>query len=176
MTPMNTVVIAAAALVLGGLAAVPVSAQMMGPQGSRPGGGPMMQSRVFDAMDANKDGQVTREEYDAYQAKRFDRFDANKDGKITRDEFMGHDGGPPGRGGMRDAEFKAYDKNGDGVITREEWNAWAAERFAARDKNGDGKLTRDEMGPVHRGMRQGSNGQMPMQGGTGPMRGMGPGR
>lgn len=50
---------------------------------------------------------------------RFDAMDANHDGVVTRDEFMavGH---PGGRG---QEVFKSRDTNGDGVLTKDEFCA-----------------------------------------------------
>jgi len=73
------------------LAALPVLAE------SAPAG-----SRMFNRIDANHDGQVSREEFMAARAHRpaerrrltdaqavalFDRADANRDGKLSRSEF-----------------------------------------------------------------------------------------
>lgn len=42
------------------------------------------------SADANGDGQVTREEFLARAAARFERLDANRDGALTADEMRGH--------------------------------------------------------------------------------------
>jgi Ca2+-binding EF-hand superfamily protein len=48
-------------------------------------------AKHFDQLDADRNGQVTREEMRAAHQKRhnarFDRLDTNKDGVISRDEF-----------------------------------------------------------------------------------------
>ncbi|WP_225205160.1 EF-hand domain-containing protein [Novosphingobium huizhouense] len=62
---------------------------MRGPHGMRGGrGGDMMMGGPMLLMlaDANKDGAVTRAEYDAAVKAHFDAADANHDGKITREE------------------------------------------------------------------------------------------
>ncbi len=65
----------------------------------------------FQKMDINKDGFVTSEEMQAYQAKRFNELDKNKDGKITPEESS--------------SQFKEYfrqmDKNKDGKISEAEY-------------------------------------------------------
>jgi hypothetical protein len=43
---------------------------------------------MMKAMDANKDGMVTREEFLSYMGDQYDKMDQNKDGKLTRTEFM----------------------------------------------------------------------------------------
>ena len=42
---------------------------------------------IFNGMDTNKDGTVTKQEYLDYYAKKFDAADKNKDGKLTQDEL-----------------------------------------------------------------------------------------
>jgi uncharacterized protein with FMN-binding domain len=43
---------------------------------------------MMKAMDKNKDGMVTREEFMAYMGDQYDKMDQNKDGKLSRTEFM----------------------------------------------------------------------------------------
>ena len=43
---------------------------------------------MMKAMDKNKDGMVTREEFMAYMGEQYDKMDQNKDGKLSRTEFM----------------------------------------------------------------------------------------
>ena len=43
--------------------------------------------RMFDEMDANHDGVITREESIAFSNKKFDERDTNHDGKVTRAEW-----------------------------------------------------------------------------------------
>ena len=40
------------------------------------------------AMDANKDGMVSRKEFMDYMGAQFDMMDAKKDGMLTKAEFM----------------------------------------------------------------------------------------
>lgn len=42
--------------------------------------------KMFDKMDANGDGTVTKEEARDFHEGRFDKMDANGDGKVTKDE------------------------------------------------------------------------------------------
>lgn len=70
------------------------------------GGSRMMQCEEnFAAMDANKDGAVTREEFMATRHQGghgediFKYKDANGDGKITKEEFCSRKGPGPGKGG-----------------------------------------------------------------------------
>jgi hypothetical protein len=65
----------------------------------QPAGGPAAQLQRLIAMDANKDGKVSKEEFTGPVAM-FDRIDTNKDGFITPPEaraFFGAAGGGPGQ-------------------------------------------------------------------------------
>jgi Ca2+-binding EF-hand superfamily protein len=104
----------------------------------------------FDAVDANHDGFVTKEEIQAavkdLGGQVFGKVDKNGDGKIGKDEFPG-----------KPERFAALDKNGDGFLTKEELQAAGdkirerlgdrkpGERIWGRlDTNNDGKVSRDE--------------------------------
>ncbi len=78
-----------------GLPADPAFAQPRGPLGW---------------ADVDRDGTITRQEFDEVRAKRFERLDTNKDGVVTREEFMAVDA----------PAFERLDRNKDGKITPEE--------------------------------------------------------
>ncbi|MFO0997356.1 MAG: hypothetical protein U1F33_11795 [Alphaproteobacteria bacterium] len=131
------------------LAAVAQAPPPMAPMGS----GPSRHGADFSAMDENKDGVVTKEEYKKYRDAKFARLDANKDGSISKTEFMASPrGGHRGEHGQmaREARFKEINTSGSGSISKAEWDADTEARFAKLDKNGDGKLTPDELGPPGR--------------------------
>ena len=79
---------------------------------------------LFDALDSDRDGMITREEYNAG----FDTLDMNKNGKLSREEFN------------FDLYFSALDKDGDGQLSREEYEAG----FGMIDTDNDGKICRLE--------------------------------
>lgn len=133
----------------------------------------------FSAMDANKDGSISKKEFAAYHDKRFAELDANKDGKLSPEELQPtpcppmHGGGMHGYddmhgGGMHGGDmyignrFDAADTNHDGALTREEAKdmPMLSQYFEQIDANKDGKVTREEL---HAFMDSGS--AMPGKGG-----------
>ena len=129
-------------------------------------------TRLLQEIDADRDGEITREEWDRY----FQDHDDNKDGRLTFDEMqlaknqekvdevLDPDYGReeafrrldvnksdqierrewPGN----DRSFRRMDANRDGVISREEFLSrngrfWNL-RFEDLDFNGDGIISRDE--------------------------------
>lgn len=125
---------------------------------------------LFDRLDTNKDGTVSRDEVPQEHQRLFDRLlrAANKgeDGKLSREEFLAalpqgrperpgdrpraaEDGPRPQRPMFdRGAFFKRMDTNGDGKITKDELPEPARERFERMleraDKDGDGAISREE--------------------------------
>lgn len=65
---------------------------------------------MFDRVDTNGDGTITREEAQAARGAHFARLDTNGDGMISAEEF----------GARTDDHFSRMDLNGDGEVTREE--------------------------------------------------------
>lgn len=96
-------------------------------------------NQLFNSMDTNKDGAVSKQEYLDSHAKKFDAMDKNKDGKITADELPTKNKGKP------NTLFNEMDVNKDGVVTKQEYLDYYAKKFDAADKNKDGKLTTDEL-------------------------------
>lgn len=89
---------------------------------------------LFEYLDADNDGRVTRDEWHGTRA-RFDTLDRNNDGAISRAEAIG-DEAPADL-------FDAIDRNNNRFIERGEWR-WSAASFDLRDSNRDGRLSRDE--------------------------------
>ena len=91
-------------------------------------------------IDTNQDGQISREEWKR-PAEVFDRLDADHNGTLTREELSAgrKHGGARARKGFRRA-----DQNNDGQVTREEWKG-SAEIFERLDANKDGILQREEV-------------------------------
>lgn len=102
-------------------------------------------AHLFERMDENKDGQVTRQESLAAGQRLFQRLDGNADGELTKAESAA------GTKAMREQElsthFKKLDKNGDGQLTAAESQLPEAV-FAQLDANKDKALTLAEMQSV----------------------------
>ena len=79
----------------------------------------------------------------------FDKLDTNKNGQITREEFMAFDHGAK-RGGKDGGMMKMADANNDGRITQAEMTSAVLAHFDMADTNKDGQVSADE----HKAMRQ----------------------
>jgi len=106
-------------------------------------------------LDKNKDGMVSKKEFETFHAARFKEMDANKDGKLTEEE-MDHDMGE-GRANrpMRqlsqdpfDRRFNEVDINNDGGLSKDEAEIGMPmlfKRYDEIDANKDGKMTKEEV-------------------------------
>ena len=108
-----------------------------------------MDRMVFNKLDTNGDGVISRKEFDAYNAKHFKELDLNKDGKLTLEELQGGHQQGMGHGDATthlDQRFNAADTNHDGGLDREEAKnmPMLSQYFDQVDANKDGKVTRQE--------------------------------
>lgn len=123
---------------------------------------------LFQQLDKNSDGQLTKEEVDADKVRLFERLvrvgDKNADGKLDRAEFEaatkdrpagdpaatpdikpGEGRGPAeGRQGLAEL-LKRLDKNGDGKLSKEEAPERLQQNWDRLDRNGDGFISADEI-------------------------------
>jgi Ca2+-binding EF-hand superfamily protein len=134
--------------ILPGLAAVAIVtgavayAQTEGSPGHR---GHMM----FEMLDANKDGTVTRAEATAAAEKHFAEVDTNKDGVISQAERDAM------RARMRDKMFDLMDSDKNGQLSREEFRAAHEKMRAAKGERGMQGMQGMHRGGHHGGMRGG---------------------
>lgn len=109
----------------------------------------------FARMDLDGDGTLDSGEVEALRLKVFNRMDDDRDGVLTRAEFVDRwietiaPDGDPRRARLaelRSERFDELDSEADGALTREEYVADGRARFKAADRDGDGRLSVDEFG------------------------------
>lgn len=111
---------------------------------------PPREHRGLFQSDANNDGVLTRQEFDAARASNFTRLDADNNGSLTREEMRAgrqHAGRGEHRGGRRGGGMHMLtraDANNDGNITRDEFLARPLEHFDRLDANNDGVISTAE--------------------------------
>ena len=124
-------------------------------------------TKLFAEMDSNKDGVITKKEFDAFQNKYFKEIDANHDGKITIEEFEAahppmhkdhcdenlhglvphHEIDDISGDEIINKRFDSADTNHDGALSREEAKntPMILQHFDDIDANKDGKVTEEEL-------------------------------
>jgi Ca2+-binding EF-hand superfamily protein len=137
----------AAALILAGagIAAAQTSTDSSGSK-------PEQTQRMFQRIDADKDGKITLVEMEEWRTTAIFRLDADEDGKVTRAEVDGAMAKQAEKTGKtRDSSqfFGRFDLNGDGSIDHDELNQAGTERFQSADKNSDGAITLEEFQALH---------------------------
>jgi len=117
-------------------------------------------SAFIHDYDTDKDGKVSRAEFDAVRVQRYKATDANHDGWVSEDEYVSEYQGrlekqlaasddPEDRKTeerqrqMRQAHvrFGVLDKDKDGKMTQAEYDASGARAFAEQDDDKDGTVT-----------------------------------
>lgn len=103
--------------------------------------------RFMQYFDTNKDGVVTRDEFEASMNARFRNMDSDHDGLVSMTEFR--DYLQRRRLEHKQARLKRMDSNGDGQVSKAEYIAYqtklADARFIHLDRNHDGSLSADEL-------------------------------
>ena len=120
--------------------------------GHRHFGGAM--ARMCSQADLNKDGKVSRAEFDKAVAGKYSEAIKGAQG-MTPVAFYNVE-----LVRFREKEarrFKRLDKNHDGKLGEAEFAAPGTRLFARLDRNGDGVLTPDELSQSHRGRHHGSH-------------------
>lgn len=99
-------------------------------------------ARLFERWDKDHDGRITIAELPARMKGHVAAIDQNKDGILTKDEF------DQGKAQLKALREKELDTNKDGKVTPEERKAamrsHLIERFAEQDTNHDGALVGSE--------------------------------
>jgi hypothetical protein len=110
-----------------------------------------MQAKMFERIDADKDGNISRAEWDQHGAERAaKRAEAGEGRKGKRHAMLGHRGK---RGGHHAMMMGKADTDGDKAISQAEFQAAALARFGAADANQDGQVTAEERQAVRAAKR-----------------------
>ena len=109
---------------------------------------------TFDAMDADRDGQISAAEHAAGARRMFTAMDADRDGTVTAAEMeAGREqvtGAAAGSSGPSAADkIRLVDPNRDGVLTLEEHEAASRAMFRQMDTDRDGALSKAEFDAGH---------------------------
>jgi Ca2+-binding EF-hand superfamily protein len=91
----------------------------------------------FQEMDKNKDGKLSREEFDQEAVRVFKENDKNNDGALDKSEFSQIKGAQ--------SKFGDLDANKDGKVTMEELRTAAGINFKQLDRKRDNYLTEEDL-------------------------------
>jgi Ca2+-binding EF-hand superfamily protein len=111
------------------------------------GGGARGRTSICYTDDLNKDGQVTRAEFDKANAQQFNQF--AKNGALTPEQFFQMLFAQSRT--ISERVFRRLDRDGIGKITLQEWAAPQERLFARLDRDNDGVVTLDELSSSRRG-------------------------
>ncbi len=115
------------------------------------------ENQRFMKLDANGDGGVTRDEFDAARAKRFAQADADGNGLLTKEEMEAHR--ETQKKDRMSKRFGALDTDGDGQVSQTEFVNPEIDMFERLDANGDGLLSQEESQRRRFGWRGGKSGE-----------------
>lgn len=103
-----------------------------------------MQQQMFERLDADHDGQVSRTEYKAWVDGRFDKLDANGDGSVDADEIARSPATAERVNRRAEGFVKRYDASGTGKVTRADFEAKEMARFE-RIGGGADSVTKEQL-------------------------------
>jgi hypothetical protein len=154
---------ALSALLAALLAGSALTTAALADRGDRGGPGAVMMP-PFEEVDTNGDGQLTREEIDAWRTTRATAIDTNGDGSVSLEELTAAEAAQAAERAQRMME--ARDANGDGMLTAAEMMLPAVpdRMFDRIDTDGDGAISKAEAEAASERMadRMGRHGHRPM--------------
>jgi Ca2+-binding EF-hand superfamily protein len=118
--------------------------------GSHRGGGNVV--ALMERFDVDKDGKITRAEFDEVRAQAFSGADADGNSAVTLEEFatIWQDV----NSGRTTRAFQRMDADGDLKITADEYSKRSKDFVKKHDRNGDGVVTKaDRGGGKHKGKK-----------------------
>lgn len=111
----------------------------------------------FKAMDKNSNGRLSPDEHATGAKKMFDAMDATKDGKVTAAEMDAAQervtGKKAGAKELSSAEkIKVVDTDRDGILTADEHASGSKTMFGRMDTDKDGSISQAELAAGHASM------------------------
>ena len=90
-----------------------------------------LHERELNAIDANNDGFLSKDEFNAFSDYAFQAMDEDKNGQIGLEEAKPF---------LDIKQFQNTDRNNDNLISKPEFDAQMSSDFDAADKDGNGQL------------------------------------
>lgn len=116
---------------------------------------PLNPRKMLQAMDADNDRRISKEEFENGEQMMLTSFDTSGDGTLSAAEI---DAGLTKRmERMRERILGGIDTNSDGAIDAQEIAATRVQRFAQLDTNDDGFLDRTDMRELRKQRRKDGN-------------------
>jgi len=109
--------------------------------------------RIFERLDTDKDGSITKAEFDTARDRIFSLADQNGDGVVTPVELRRARADLTALWTGRGGSLLSRDANSDNLVTKDEFMAVPASTFDRFDLNRDGKLDRSEIAAARDTMR-----------------------
>lgn len=98
----------------------------------------------FDKADVNRDGRVTRAEFDAFRMAQFGQLDRNGDGVVSPADFPRLAKIRPDAYAQLTGMLDQADSNGDGAVSRDEMRTAPPRLFQIADTDQNNEVTRAE--------------------------------
>ena len=126
-------------------------------KGKRPNPGDM-----FQKLDADESGTISKDEAKGPLAEHFDKIDADGNGELTKDELKA---AREGRGGRGKGKLQEADTDSNGAISLDEAETAGLEKivenFSTLDADGNGEISKEEFKAAHQGREKRGGGEKP---------------